>query len=213
MIDLFIAKMQLSALQCDNWWHCERNSSASWMSWWWVNCQQIFWVNYSQTILFGNVYSLIFPLFELSLGDFFLYILINVMNLIYNNIDRLTALKTIISSVTDHKSFIFTQKLFLLSCSGSVRSGQGYIRGGHCASFTMPFGSYPRFELRTKGQMQTADQTAPGVKKREVNSRERERGEKRGHITGSILPQLSMLHKSKLRVISLFLVSTFIFLL
>ncbi len=61
--------------------------------------------------------------------------------------------------------------------------------------------------------MQTADQTVPGVKKREVNSRERERGEKRGHITGSILPQLSMLHKSKLRVISLFLVSTFIFVL
>ncbi len=123
---------------------------------------------------FGNVYSLIFPSLNCLWGSFVYHILINVMNLIYNNIDRLTALKTIISSVTDHKSFIFTQKFFLLGYSGSVRSGQGYIRGGHCASFTVPFGSYPRFELRTKGQMQTADQTAPGVKKREVNSRERE---------------------------------------
>lgn len=71
-------------------------------------------------------------------------------------------------------SFIFRQNLFLLSCSGSVRSGQRYVRGGRCTSFTVPFGSYPRFELWTKGQMQTADQTAPGVKKREANSRERE---------------------------------------
>lgn len=64
--------------------------------------------------------------------------------------------------------------------------------------------------------MQTADQTAPGVKKREVNSRERERErrrDERGHITGSILPQLSMLHKSKLRVIFLFSLSKFIFVL
>jgi len=83
------------------------------------------------------------------------------------------------------------------------------VRGGH--SFTVPFGSYPRFELWTKGQVQTA----PGVKKREVNSREREseRVKERGHITGSILPQLSMLHKSKLRVIFLFSVSKFIFVL
>jgi len=68
------------------------------------------------------------------------------------------------SSVTNRKSFIFRQKFFLLSCMGVLDQ----VRGGH--SFTVPFGSYPRFELWTKGQVQTA----PGVKKREVNSRERE---------------------------------------